>query len=86
MDKNSSSPVSPASASSSSSGDGGYTITNSGINSQGNHYCSRDHGPNVTNPNSYHYSNVDGSYYYSNPNGSNYYNDGNGNSRYTPGN
>lgn len=54
------------------SGSQGFTYKSWGTNSQGNHYCSRDYGINVANPNSYHYSNRDGSYYYSNPNGSTY--------------
>ncbi|KAJ6100429.1 hypothetical protein N7499_000059 [Penicillium canescens] len=45
-----------------------YTYNNSGQNSQGNHFCVRDFGPD--------YSNQDGSYYYSNPDGSTYHNDG----------
>ncbi|KAJ5419972.1 hypothetical protein N7465_002491 [Penicillium sp. CMV-2018d] len=76
-----------------------YSYKNSGINSQvsqeptfkstltdcqGNHYCSRDYGSDVFNPNSYHYSNHDGSYYYSNSDGSTYYNSGNGYAVYTP--
>ncbi|KAF2157551.1 hypothetical protein K461DRAFT_264437 [Myriangium duriaei CBS 260.36] len=77
------------SSSSSSSGGSGpsgtsYTVTSSGTNSQGNHYCSRDYGSSASNSNSYHYSNTDGSYYYSNPNGSTYHNDGQGSSTYTP--
>ncbi|KAJ6019918.1 hypothetical protein N7522_000626 [Penicillium canescens] len=56
----------------------GYNITSSGMNSQGNHYCSRDYGSSVSNSNNYHYSNSNGSYYYSNPNGSTYYNNGQG--------
>ncbi|KAJ5761764.1 uncharacterized protein N7511_005146 [Penicillium nucicola] len=60
-----------------------YTYTNSGENSQGNHYCTRDFGPEAPNSNSYHYSNQDGSYYYSNPDGSTYYNDGEGGYTYT---
>ncbi|KAL4903891.1 hypothetical protein BDW74DRAFT_179476 [Aspergillus multicolor] len=69
----------------------GYTITSSGTNSRGNHFCTRDYG---NGSNSFHYSNMfvispfhcpeDGSYYYSNPDGSTYYNDGNGGSVYTP--
>ncbi|KAJ5937067.1 hypothetical protein N7466_003517 [Penicillium verhagenii] len=61
-----------------------YYITESGTNSQGNHYSNRDYGPDAPNQNSYHYSNKDGSYYYSNPNGSTYYNDGKGSAVYTP--
>ncbi|KAI0905493.1 hypothetical protein F4824DRAFT_497732 [Ustulina deusta] len=61
----------------------GYSYKSSGTNSQGNHYCARDHGSSASNPNSYHYSNTDGSYYYSNPNGSTYYNNGQGSSNYT---
>ncbi|CAI7602174.1 unnamed protein product [Penicillium viridicatum] len=61
-----------------------YSYNNSGINSQGNHYCSLDYGSDVFNSNSYHYSNQDGSYYYSNPDGSTYYNSGNGYAVYTP--
>ncbi|KAJ5819821.1 hypothetical protein N7474_005412 [Penicillium riverlandense] len=61
-----------------------YTYKNSGTNGEGNHYCTRDFGPNVSNPNSYHYSNSDGSYYYSNPDGSTYHNNGKGESTYTP--
>ncbi|PCD46006.1 hypothetical protein AU210_001422 [Fusarium oxysporum f. sp. radicis-cucumerinum] len=60
-----------------------YTTKNSGTNSLGNHYCSRDYGTSASNSNSYHYSNTDGSYYYSNPNGSTYHNDGQGSSTYT---
>ncbi|GAA6058964.1 hypothetical protein JCM10212_001674 [Sporobolomyces blumeae] len=60
-----------------------YTVSNSGTNSQGNHYCSRDYGSGSQNSNSYHYSNSNGSHYYSNPNGSTYYNSGNGYSSYT---
>lgn len=37
---------------------------------QGNHWCTRETGSNVTNSNAYHYSNQDGSYYYSNSNAS----------------
>ncbi|KAJ5419931.1 uncharacterized protein N7487_003481 [Penicillium crustosum] len=50
---------------------------------QGNHYCSRDYGSDVSNSNCYHYSNQDGSYYYSNPDGSRHYNSGNGDAVYT---
>ncbi|QRV84381.1 hypothetical protein RhiJN_12397 [Ceratobasidium sp. AG-Ba] len=60
-----------------------YTCRSHGINSRGNHYCSRDYGSSVPNQNSYHYSNADGSYYYSNPDGSTYYNNGRGYARYT---
>ncbi|KIO21182.1 hypothetical protein M407DRAFT_245554 [Tulasnella calospora MUT 4182] len=67
----------------SSSGSGGYDVTSSGTNSQGNHYCSRDYGESASNSNSYHYSNTDGSYYYSNPNGSTYYDSGSGYANYT---
>jgi hypothetical protein len=56
-----------------------YTVTSSGTNSQGNHYCHRE----TDNSSGYHYSNKDGSYYYSNPNGSKYYNSGGGYSQYT---
>jgi len=56
-----------------------YSITNSGTNSQGNHYCHRE----TSEGGGYHYSNNDGSYYYQNSNGSKYYNDGSGYSRYT---
>ncbi|RMZ66683.1 hypothetical protein GMOD_00002042 [Pyrenophora seminiperda CCB06] len=69
----------------SSGGKGGYSVTSSGTNSQGNHYCSRDYGSSASNTNSYHYSNTDGSYYYSNPNGSTYHNNGKGGSTYNPG-
>ncbi|KAJ9473824.1 E4 ubiquitin-protein ligase UFD2 [Pseudozyma hubeiensis] len=31
---------------------GGYTITSTGTNSQGNHYCSRDYGSGASNGNS----------------------------------
>ncbi|KAF9078278.1 hypothetical protein BDP27DRAFT_1309344 [Rhodocollybia butyracea] len=58
----------------------GYTITSSGINSQGNHYCTRDYGNGY---NAYCYFNHNGSYYYNNPDGSTYYNSGTGYSRYT---
>ncbi|KAJ5358361.1 uncharacterized protein N7496_010774 [Penicillium cataractarum] len=61
-----------------------YTYKNSGTNSQGNHYCSRDYGSDAVNQNSYHYSNQDGSYYYSNSDGSTYYNTGKGEAWYTP--
>ncbi|KAJ6036105.1 hypothetical protein N7540_000384 [Penicillium herquei] len=61
-----------------------FTYKNSGTNSQGNHYCTRDYGPSAANRNSYHYSNTNGSYYYSNPDGSTYYNNGKGDSVYTP--
>ncbi|KAJ5951564.1 uncharacterized protein N7479_009977 [Penicillium vulpinum] len=61
-----------------------YSYKSSGVNNEGNHYCSRDYGSGASNPNSYHYSNQDGSYYYSNPDGSTYYNDGNGYAVYTP--
>ncbi|KAF2716752.1 hypothetical protein K431DRAFT_202727, partial [Polychaeton citri CBS 116435] len=67
-----------------SGGGNGYTVTSSGTNSQGNHYCSRNYHSTASNPNSFHYSNIDGSYYYSNPNGSTCYNSGTGSSRYTP--
>ncbi|KND91287.1 hypothetical protein TOPH_04076 [Tolypocladium ophioglossoides CBS 100239] len=60
-----------------------FTYKSSGTNREGNHYCSRDYGDNVANPNSYHYSNTDGSWYYSNPNGSTYFNNGRGGSVYT---
>ncbi|EON64260.1 hypothetical protein W97_03491 [Coniosporium apollinis CBS 100218] len=53
-----------------------YTVTRSGTNSQGNHYCNRDYGPGAAD--SYHYSNRDGSYFYQNPDGSTYYNNGKG--------
>ncbi|KAJ5689843.1 hypothetical protein N7462_004235 [Penicillium macrosclerotiorum] len=61
-----------------------YTYKSSGTNTSGNHYCSRNYGPDAPNQNSYHYSNCDGSYYYSNPNGSTYYNNGKGQATYTP--
>ncbi|KAF8896120.1 hypothetical protein BD779DRAFT_562769 [Infundibulicybe gibba] len=49
----------------SSGSDKGYTVTGSGTNSQGNHYCSRqDSGGS-----GYHYSNTNESYYYQNTNG-----------------
>ncbi|KIL65341.1 hypothetical protein M378DRAFT_77052 [Amanita muscaria Koide BX008] len=60
--------------------DSDYTYTSSGTNSQGNHYCSRDHGDSGS---GYHYSNSNGSYYYNNPDGSTYYNSGNGYSQHT---
>ncbi|KZF20423.1 hypothetical protein L228DRAFT_285131 [Xylona heveae TC161] len=71
--------------SSSRTGYGGnsYSVTGSGTDSQGNHYCNRDYGASAPNQNSYHYSNNNGSYYYSNPDGSTYYNSGNGHSKYT---
>ncbi|EOA88940.1 hypothetical protein ACJQWK_06149 [Exserohilum turcicum] len=74
-----------SSGSSGNSGGQDYTITSSGTNSQGNHYCTRDYGSSASNPNSYHYSNTNGSYYYSNPNGSTYYNNGRGGAWYNPG-
>ncbi|KAJ5740888.1 hypothetical protein N7493_000760 [Penicillium malachiteum] len=43
-----------------------FTYKNSGTNRQANHYCARDYGPDVPNPNSYHYSNRNGSHDYSN--------------------
>ncbi|KAK7688976.1 hypothetical protein QCA50_007667 [Cerrena zonata] len=58
-----------------------YTVTNSGTNSQGNHYCSRT--DNNSGNSGYHYSNSNGSYYYQNTNGSTYYNSGTGYSQYT---
>ncbi|QRV98440.1 hypothetical protein RhiJN_26459 [Ceratobasidium sp. AG-Ba] len=61
----------------------GYICRSHGINSQGNHYCSRDYGSSAVNQNCYHYSNADGSHYYSNPDGSTYYNNGRGYARYT---
>ncbi|KAF7327964.1 F-box domain-containing protein [Mycena kentingensis (nom. inval.)] len=70
---------SSSSSSSSSSGGQPYTVTSSGHNSSGNHYCHREYSTGG----GYHYSNSDGSYYYSNPNGSTYYNNGNGGSTYT---
>ncbi|KAH7320275.1 hypothetical protein B0I35DRAFT_478534 [Stachybotrys elegans] len=60
-----------------------FIYKSSGINGQGNHYCSRDYGPNFPNRNSYHYSNRDGSYYYRNPDGSTYYNNDHGRAIYT---
>ncbi|KAJ7261807.1 hypothetical protein B0H12DRAFT_1013233 [Mycena haematopus] len=56
-----------------------YTITSTGTNSQGNHYCHRESSAGS----GYHYSNSDGSYYYSNPNGSTYHNNGKESSTYT---
>lgn len=35
-----------------------YTVTSSGTNDAGNHYCHRDPGPEASNQNSYHYSNT----------------------------
>ncbi|KAJ1324592.1 hypothetical protein MN608_10660 [Microdochium nivale] len=64
-------------------GSRGFEYRGHGTNSQGNHYCSRDYGPNAPNQNPYHYSNRDGSWYYSNPDGSRYYNNGKGSSTYT---
>ncbi|EPQ27169.1 uncharacterized protein PFL1_05450 [Pseudozyma flocculosa PF-1] len=84
------SPSSSSSSSRSSWGSGSgyrgrdFTYVSSGVNSQGDHYCRRDYGPDAPNQNSYHYSNADGSYYYSNPDGSTYYNNGRGFARYTP--
>ncbi|KAG2355197.1 hypothetical protein BDR07DRAFT_1613790 [Suillus spraguei] len=54
---------------------GDHVITGHGTNSQGNHWCTRDHGDRG---NGFHYSNKDGSYYYDNPNGTKYHNDGAG--------
>ncbi|PLW08966.1 hypothetical protein PCASD_21927 [Puccinia coronata f. sp. avenae] len=71
------------SGSSNNSGSG-FSYKSSGTNSRGNHYCARDYGSGVANPNSYHYSNSDGSYYYSNSNGSTYHNNGKGTATYTP--
>ncbi|CZR64801.1 uncharacterized protein PAC_14700 [Phialocephala subalpina] len=56
-----------------------YTITGSGINSQGNSYDTRSQPSGSA----YHYSNTDGSYYYANGNGSTYHNSASGNSTYT---
>ncbi|KAF7312517.1 hypothetical protein MIND_00265400 [Mycena indigotica] len=64
---------------SSSSKGGDYTVTSSGTNSNGNHYCHREYSSGG----GYHYSNSDGSYYYNNPNGSTYYDNGKGGSTYT---
>ncbi|KAJ7158586.1 hypothetical protein C8R46DRAFT_1109613 [Mycena filopes] len=76
--------MSGKSTSTSNSGSSGkdYTVTSSGTNSQGNHYCHRESDSGG----GYHYSNNDGSYYYSNSNGSTYYNNGaadGGSSTYT---
>ncbi|GAA5834598.1 hypothetical protein JCM3766R1_003610 [Sporobolomyces carnicolor] len=68
-----------------------YSVTSSGTNDQGNHYCSRDYGDSASNSNSYHSlldtrkkdSNNDGSYYYSNSDGSSYYNSGDGYASYS---
>lgn len=60
-----------------------YTYKSSGINPQGNHYCTRNYGSSAPNQNSFHYSNRNGSYYYSNPDGSTYFNDGKGSAIYT---
>ncbi|XP_014556330.1 hypothetical protein COCVIDRAFT_26866 [Bipolaris victoriae FI3] len=51
---------------------------------QGNHWCTREAGPDDVNSNPYHYSNRDGSYYYSNADGSKYFNDGKGGAWFTP--
>ncbi|PLB49779.1 hypothetical protein P170DRAFT_510245 [Aspergillus steynii IBT 23096] len=72
-----------------SSSDKGFVHTGSGINDQGNHWCSRDHGTGTdTNGpgrgDAYHYSNRDGSWYYKNPDGSRYFNNGRGQGFYTP--
>ncbi|GBE89616.1 hypothetical protein BKA93DRAFT_351238 [Sparassis latifolia] len=56
-----------------------YTVTSSGTNDQGNHYCHRE----SSGGSGYHYSNNNGSYYYQNPNGSTYYDSGKGYSQYT---
>ena len=42
----------------SSNNGGSYTITSSGTNKAGNHYCHRDPDPGAANQNSYHYSNT----------------------------
>ncbi|KAI1736048.1 hypothetical protein F4680DRAFT_433228 [Xylaria scruposa] len=62
---------------------GGFTYKSHGINSQGNHYCARDYGPDAPNQNAYHYSNRDRSYHYNNPDGSQYHNNGYGKETYT---
>ncbi|KAG2413060.1 hypothetical protein HFD88_010619 [Aspergillus terreus] len=73
-----------------SDSDKGYYYTDSGTNSQGNHWCSRDYGTGSDSNgagrgDAYHYSNQNGSYYYSNSNGSTYYNNGKGEAWYTSG-
>ncbi|KAI0389313.1 hypothetical protein F5Y17DRAFT_133630 [Xylariaceae sp. FL0594] len=60
-----------------------YTYRGHGVNKQGNHYCSRNYGPDAPNQNPYHYSNKDGSWYYKNPNGSSYHDNGAGRATYT---
>ncbi|EUC36638.1 hypothetical protein COCCADRAFT_2296 [Bipolaris zeicola 26-R-13] len=52
--------------------------------SLGNHWCTREAGPDDVNSNPYHYSNRDGSYYYSNADGSKYFNDCKGGAWFTP--
>ncbi|KAK5716154.1 hypothetical protein LTR15_009980 [Elasticomyces elasticus] len=61
--KSSSTSGSTSDSSSGSATGGGYEVTSSGTNSQGNHYDARDYGSSASNSNSYHYSNTDGSYY-----------------------
>ncbi|KAJ7189487.1 hypothetical protein GGX14DRAFT_580635 [Mycena pura] len=77
-----------------------YTVTSTGTNSQGNHYCHREYssgegsgqgsgqgsgeGSSQGSGQGYHYSNKDGSYYYSNPNGSTYYKNGESSTYTTP--
>lgn len=58
MSTNNSSTTPDTNSSSSSSGSGQYTVTSSGTNDQGNHYCHRDFGSDATNQNAYHYSNT----------------------------
>ncbi|KZP22534.1 hypothetical protein FIBSPDRAFT_786901 [Athelia psychrophila] len=65
---------------SSGSGYAKDSVTGSGSNDQGNHYCTREDSAGNS---GYHYSNNDGSYYYSNTDGSNYYNSGSGYAQYT---
>ncbi|CCM00253.1 uncharacterized protein FIBRA_02282 [Fibroporia radiculosa] len=60
-----------------------YTVTSTGTNDQGNHYCHRDMDDGSS---AYHYSNQDGSYYYSNADGSTYYNSGDGYASYSSSN
>jgi hypothetical protein len=55
---NASNPSSGYNSTPSSSSGSSYQIESSGTNGEGDHYCSRDYGPDVPNQNSYHYSNA----------------------------
>lgn len=48
----------PSASNGQSNSGSGYTVTSSGTNEAGNHYCHHDHGADAANQNSYHYSNT----------------------------